>query len=99
MNNEKPDLISNPADLVAQGAALLDQARPGWFNEINIEELNMATGDKCILGQLYGTYFYGMDVLDICWGHNFGFNVHNRGSYTELQENWLKEIEKRRNAG
>lgn len=37
-------------------AKFLDTFHPGWFNKIDTKTLNMVYGDKCILGQLYGSY-------------------------------------------
>jgi hypothetical protein len=48
---------------VAAGASLLDQAAPGWEDRINLDRLNIASGTQCILGQLYGMYDRGQDVL------------------------------------
>lgn len=37
---------------VKRGAALLDQKLPGWFVEIDLEKLNLASDCQCVLGQL-----------------------------------------------
>jgi hypothetical protein len=50
-------------DRVANGAALLDRARPNWAREIAQDELAMATCDQCILGQLYGDYRVGFRMV------------------------------------
>jgi len=38
---------------VARGAALLDEERPRWAEEIDTDALAMEDGDHCILGQLF----------------------------------------------
>lgn len=42
--------------LAARGAARLDVRRPNWFKEIELNNLDMSSGCKCICGQLYGEY-------------------------------------------
>ena len=37
---------------VNRGLALLDEKRPQWYTEIDVEKLNMVDTDDCILGQL-----------------------------------------------
>lgn len=48
--------MSTVTELVAAGAALMDEADPGWWREdvdraIDLARLNMEYGDRCILGQ------------------------------------------------
>lgn len=48
---------SNPEQeraAVAKGAALLDKILPGWYNEINLNTLEMDDGSMCMMGQLFG---------------------------------------------
>lgn len=47
---------------VKKGAALLDRAVPGWAHRIGAE-LEMASCQRCVLGQVYGGYFIGSDAL------------------------------------
>lgn len=39
---------------VQRGAALLDQAMPGWHDRIDTDRLDLRFTDRCVLGQLYG---------------------------------------------
>lgn len=54
-----PATTDDLAACVKRGAALLDRIRPGWAEEIALDELAMETCDRCIVGQLYGDYFKG----------------------------------------
>lgn len=45
------------------GAKLLDILRPGWAANIKEEVLNLASGNVCILGQLFGEYSSGAEKL------------------------------------
>jgi len=46
---------------VAAGAVLLDEARPGWENEIDIPHLDMRLCSRCIIGQLFDIADYVED--------------------------------------
>lgn len=41
-------------ELVARGAELLDEKLPGWADQIDVDHLYMASGCRCVLGQLAG---------------------------------------------
>lgn len=41
---------------VNKGATLLDEAKPGWDEEIIPKQLDMSSGEFCIIGQAYGNY-------------------------------------------
>lgn len=46
--------------------ALLDEERPGWFNEIDTDILDMNNGSKCILGQLHrGSFWNGVSAMGL----------------------------------
>lgn len=60
------------ADRVARGAALLDQADPGWQDRINPLTLNIADPFNCVLGQLYGMFSYGTHYLEQ-WAADHGY--------------------------
>src|SRR5690606_6748890 len=52
------NIMSNQSlarDRVQKGAAFLDEILPGWHQIIDLDTLNLASGCKCICGQL-GTY-------------------------------------------
>ena len=74
-------------DKVAKGAALLDNKVPGWRNRVNAEILDQSDGEKCVLGQLYGVYFRGIESLhiDIADAADYGFNATSGGV------SWTKE--------
>lgn len=40
------------ADRVQAGITWLDEHYPGWAEHIDVWKLNMANGDRCVLGQL-----------------------------------------------
>lgn len=51
------------AQRVEKGAALLDQRLEHWVDDIDLGEFDIANGDACILGQLFGEYDRGRDNL------------------------------------
>ena len=67
-----------PAPTVAQrvryGAALLDEHTPGWAEAVDAVALDLSKADQCILGQLFGTYRKGAQLL---YGENIGRGVYH----------------------
>ncbi len=59
---------------VLAGAALLDEAVPGWANRINLAWFDLSNGDRCVLGQVYGDAWADDDD----W---FGGTGYGRGCY------------------
>jgi hypothetical protein len=62
------------AERVQAGAAWLDEHRPGWVADIDLDRLVLSSPCRCVLGQLYGSYYnapikyfdtsdYGFDTL------------------------------------
>lgn len=92
--------MATALELVKRGSALLDERRPGWVDEVDISQLNIALGAKCILGQIYGGYGDGLGILGILSkGPDYGFcrAVASLGSSSdELTAAWRDEIAGRR---
>src|SRR5712672_2645116 len=45
-------VVNLAAKRVLRGARLLDEKLPGWFVEIDVENLNLGSACNCVLGQL-----------------------------------------------
>lgn len=50
-------------DRVLNGAKWLDENRPGWFNEIDIQKLDLHSCGRCVLGQLFGNFIVALDTI------------------------------------
>lgn len=50
---------------VVRGVTLLDEKRPGWFDDIPVEQLNMGYAERCVLGWLYDDYIDGVIALGL----------------------------------
>src|SRR5260221_4599985 len=50
---------------VRAGIALLDEKDPGWRDKFNPSTLRMAGSSTCVLGQTFGSYGLGIDVLKL----------------------------------
>jgi hypothetical protein len=67
----------------------------GWQKRINLDELDLADCEECILGQLYGSY-HDAPVL---WTYGqmaesgFAGGWAIKGGYPALTEAWLKYFE------
>lgn len=49
---------------IAKGIELLNKINPGWVDKINLEELDMRSANKCIIGQLYNDYCIAMPEIE-----------------------------------
>lgn len=85
---------------VERGTKLLDERRPNWFEEINVETLNIADYGNCILAQLNGGSFTDENIT----GHDnseqdycHGFDLPYGGDYFAanlkiLNDEWKRVI-------
>lgn len=97
----------NTEILVSRGAKLLDSHKPGWYNDVNADALDMSSPDNCILGQTLG-YLAGADKLKlyshtamVCYGFQpleaiVPFNPGLQTGYIRLERAWIKLILNRR---
>lgn len=51
---------------VQRGMALLDEREPGWEHQIDLAELDMNHGCKCILGQI-GMKLHHLPMIGSAW--------------------------------
>lgn len=83
---------------VAEGVKLLDDSRPGWWKEINLNVLDMYSTRYCVLGQLYhGSFCTGRIELGIGEGEGdlYGFDTYT-GNWETLDYLWRDIISARR---
>src|SRR5882762_2911653 len=73
---------------IKSGVQVLNKKRPGWAQRIEIESLNIISPAYCIIGQVYGSYSDGLEVLRIHHmdAENYGFAL-NKSPY-EYHEEW-----------
>lgn len=97
------------AERVQAGAALLDEKRPGWDQEIDLDTLALESECLCVLGQLFGKFAYGLDVLKLPRSYvapgseivPYGFDLSrdmDRDLYPSLNDAWKALITARREA-
>lgn len=83
---------------VKAGMAVLEAEHgPDWVDKIDLRELDLKDGHRCVLGQVYGDYSYAVESLhekylgkygsSDDWGVAHGFTI-NHGGWGELQETW-----------
>lgn len=84
---------------VNRGAAWLDKVFPDWVNRINLESLKLVSGERCVLGQLFGDYY---QTADFFFGNHLtlkderlGFSAPV-GQYGTLEATWKRFIKARR---
>lgn len=81
-----------PTERAAAGATMLDERVPGWHDKIDLTTIEIVSGTRCILGQLYGTYGIGLKELSLNESYRFGFTA---GS-DDLNQAWRDEVARRR---
>ena len=90
---------------IKKAAAELDKHDPDWYNKIDLDTLDLRSGEKCILGQLV-RWGKGEDS-DLCHSDhplylkfddemNCYFEALDSSSDTKM---WIPEIESRRGKG
>jgi len=83
-------------DMVAKGALLLDEKKPGWERLIYPDVLDMRNGCYCVLGQIYGDFLIGVSNLYLRYPGHWGFDLPLEGvditTWEELDDLWLDEI-------
>lgn len=101
--------VEDLAERVKRGATYLDERKPGWADEIDVHNLAMLDGCRCILGQLYGWYsetvfeLNGRDPAEIENGMDMPDDLHrwavdhgfHGASLAGLKAFWLAEIKAR----
>lgn len=82
---------------IAKGMALLDQKRPGWETEINLNRLDISHCYHCVLGQIYGEFAYGINTLEIeeDAARFYGFAYPNSMQWDQLTNEWRAAIAQR----
>lgn len=92
------------AERASRGARLLDEETPDWFAKIKIAHLCMRNEEKCVLAQVYGSYSFGLNVLNIepladdyvLYGFDVSVNIFQADShYKVLDDVWIEEVNKR----
>ena len=90
---------------VARGVEKLDALNPDWFKKANPETLIMSSGTSCVLGQVYGGYWHGCEVLelgDVLYENGYtdtfyhGFDSRcGHNTYASLRTAWIAAINER----
>lgn len=63
---------------VAKGAALLDEKKPGWERQIDLDELDVQSSTSCVTAQLSDARWYaaGMEELGLTGGNGGTYIAH-----------------------
>lgn len=100
-------MSNEPHVAAARGAEFLDQRRPGWADEIDLDTLDLRSLDDCVLGQLYGDWGAANRAIpEIEWNSGsqayYGFELDgapfSRDRYKALTDEWRDQVLMRRHA-
>lgn len=101
---EWQDFRDRAARAASKGAALLDRVQPEWFRKIDTAHLEMWHCKRCICGQLFGEFDWGIGHFGFsdAESDNHGFDMRVTDSeyfgysaWMELGRAWRMEIQKR----
>ena len=94
----KDDLDSISEDIilaVKRGAYWFDENHPDWARKINLDELDMAQCDRCIIGQAIGDYaiaiteMFSSFSIGNAWAMEHGFQRPDTKCYEEsMYSDW-----------
>lgn len=89
----------------ASGAAYLDEHEPGWHDFVIPATLSMGDACGCVMGQLHGTYYRGMDEhfgadrpIDLASDYGFDLTAgqdSDPDAWTMLDRAWLAQLRQR----
>lgn len=85
--------------------AMLDHLKPGWAFLLDLDKLNMMSGEDCILGQLYGSWHLGLSETQ-AYRSTLPTPEERASAYTSFADHtggpfdraWRREIDRRRAA-
>lgn len=108
MSNQESPTLPEPIRRVIAGADVLDQVQPGWVDLIDLDVLDIAVNDRCVLGQLGAhlapectdpleVYHVAVDAyrLDVAQLLRFGF-IGELDEIPALTAAWEMIVEARR---
>lgn len=96
-------LIKEFSKRVDNGAKYLNRAKPGWYRNIELDQLNLADASVCVLGQVY-THFWdkvveegqekerGMMTKEESIARGFLLDSAKDGEYELLTRLWWLKI-------
>jgi hypothetical protein len=100
--------VGTYTERIARGAAFLDEKQPGWRERIDLEALNLASLENCVLGQVFGHFDGGFaaladaglvaDVATLDYGFDVNGDEDDDGWYSVLTQEWREYIESTRAA-
>jgi hypothetical protein len=78
----------------------LDEIYPSWYEEVDIDDINMSRSSCCVLTLVYGDYEDALRVLSIepSQAYLYGFDMEPLSDpylYTMLTCKWCYQIRKR----
>lgn len=71
-----PELRETLRQRVERGALELDRVEPYWYKKVPVNELNISSCFKCIMGHVFGEYTFGV------------FKVSNLNAEFKAGEDW-----------
>lgn len=86
------------------GAELLDIKKPDWYRNVDKDKIAMYHPRNCVVGQVYGNYYRGIEHLGTRSCRDMGFYISwldffmflsLRNPFRKLKKAWIREITNR----
>lgn len=96
LEEREVELTEDLSAYVDKGVELLDSIFPRWRELIDVDTLDMGDIHNCVLGQIFGYYSRGMEILgnqdsDVD-GDTYGFDSSGSKRYDDLAELWKRAV-------
>lgn len=89
------------AESIERGIAMLDSRIADWRERVDLDALDMADAQACLLGQIYGSLNQGLEALEVAsshadhYGFSIPFNAYEAEALNEkLNDAWREALSK-----
>lgn len=78
---------------IDKGIELLDAQVPNWCKQMQLDHLDLADVNSCVLGQVYGHFGHGLNALNMHGGSDlYGFIAKDGRDAVYLTRRWKQRI-------
>lgn len=87
------------------GAEWLDEKRPGWWQSIDLDRLDISDCDRCVLGQVFGGFLVGVQkcgllsypsLTDMGLALDYRYDGQRDDYWAVVKDAWCEQILDRR---
>lgn len=83
---------------IDNGVELLNHRHPTWATGIYLDVLDVESDELCVLGQLFGDFYRGMELLELTHEATVAYGFYPDETEIEDMEMYKREVAKAKNA-